>query len=196
MKPQEKCWVGTVTHCSASGAVSEGKEQMICTSLILLKKHFLTQSVLHLDLGTSQSLSTPVFFLLYQQTYKGRKGETVRKWSFASLSLPVSQKKTESGTIIWTHHGVLWMCASEKHLYSILKSPFHCTVQIIWRWRNGCRNLDKVPNRNHPFLSVLLRVKSHLCRKLFLRNTDTGKEMSVYNKWRLILLFSINKGYI
>lgn len=71
------------------------------------------------------------FFLLYQQTYKGRKGETVRKWSFASLSLPVSQKKTESGTIIWTHHGVLWMCASEKHLYSILKSPFHCTVQII-----------------------------------------------------------------
>lgn len=51
-----------------------GKYQILYASLIQLKKYFLTQSTLHLDLGTTHSWPATYFsFSSYQQTDKGKR---------------------------------------------------------------------------------------------------------------------------
>lgn len=54
--------------------MTEGKDQFFCASLIQLKKYFLTQSTLHLDLDTIHSWPATYFsFSSYQQTDKGKR---------------------------------------------------------------------------------------------------------------------------
>lgn len=69
-----KYWVRIADRCSVWGAMTGGKDQIFCASLIQLKKYFLTQSTLHLDLGTTHSWSATYFsFSSYQQTDKGKR---------------------------------------------------------------------------------------------------------------------------